>query len=403
MAERYPLLPGEGVVCRGPDGILLTSDGHIGRFHKHEYEGISRIFRMIHVKDLTSITCIPRSKLQSLTLFLLIISTILTSIVFFLEPFSYGIDIFLYGFDINTCTELENSTWSCEQQANSWFYDSYWWYPCVIAVSLYFVSLTSPFNFRTKLRLEYNEGIIDIVDEFSSYFAALFWFSLFFNLLASPTPSNGISDGLDVLLFVGGLVFLLGTYHAAKRQLIPIDEGLNAPDKSDISKIKNSDVFTFHQELQRVFDLPSVEGDKQQLVSVGDLLHEELAEIKDRLDTQESTLMQIVPLYPDIFEVPSHYLGTVTIRISTETLLKHRLSLILPKASKKYKSLRNYTDELRKHDDGLDSDTLGSIETIISLGNQATHGRGSSKEDYISALQKFVEVVEWHIATPVVS
>jgi len=75
----------------------------------------------------------------------------------------------------------------------------------------------------------------------------------------------------------------------------------------------------------------------------------------------------------------------------------------LPKASKKYKSLRNYTDELRKHDDGLDSETLGSIETIISLGNQATHGRGSSKEDYISALQKFVEVLEWHIATPVVS
>jgi hypothetical protein len=244
---------------------------------------------------------------------------------------------------------------------------------------------------------------MDVEDEFSSEFGALFWFSLIFFIVFTPSPGNGISDNLDVLFAVVGLVFFSWIYLTAKRQLIPIDEGLNAPEKSDISKIKNSDVFTFHQELQRVFSLPSVEGDKQQLVSVGDLLHEELAEIKDRLDTQESTLMQIVPLYPDIFEVPSHYLGTVTIRISTETLLKHRLSLILPKASKKYKSLRNYTDELRKHDDGLDSDTLGSIETIISLGNQATHGRGSSKEDYISALQKFVEVVEWHIATPVVS
>ena len=81
-------------------------------------------------------------------------------------------------------------------------------------------------------------------------------------------------------------------------------------------------------------------------------------------------------------------------------LLKHRLSQILPGASKKHKTLRNYADELRKHDKDLDSETLGSIETIISLGNQAAHGRGSTKEDYISALQKFVEVVEWHLSKP---
>ena len=113
-------------------------------------------------------------------------------------------------------------------------------------------------------------------------------------------------------------------------------------------------------------------------------------------------LTTIIPVYADIFASPTPWLGTAAIRLSTEMLLKHRHSQLLPGASKKHKTLRNYTDELRKHDKDLDSETLGSIETIISLGNQAAHGRGSSKEDYISALQKFVEVVEWHLSKPTI-
>ena len=127
---------------------------------------------------------------------------------------------------------------------------------------------------------------------------------------------------------------------------------------------------------------------------------DELSSIRGRLEEHDEILSQIVAHYPDIFSVPAPYLGITLIRTSTEILLAHRLRQILPNPSKGLRSLSNYRDQLRKHDARVEPETLRSIDVVISLGNDAVHSMEATKEDYVSALRRFVAIVDWHLSTP---
>ena len=395
MAKSSSLLEEEEVICRGPEDLILTSDGWIGQFSTHRYEGITQIFRMLHVRDITSIYFSKKTTLQKAFHLLLVSSLIVSTVLLFLYPISFGTDVFLNGFDIDRCQNVGTENWSCEQSSDNWIPfsgESLIMLTLIFPILLAILSNSEITDPRSVLIIQHKNGIMAQKQSGSG----LWWIwgiSLFWSVATSPSPGSGIITNLDV--FFVGVLAILG-YFILKFVKIEfsLDSNSNSPE------INQVDLNSFHAELLAALELPDETGTTQQLVSVGNRLESELAEIRKRLDDQDAILTQIIPIYTDIFDVPTPWLGTAAIRLSTEMLLKHRLSQLLPGASKKHKSLRNYTDELRKHDNDLDSETLGSIETIISLGNQAAHGRGSSKEDYISALQKFVEVVEWHLENP---
>ena len=395
MAKSSSLLEEEEVICRGPEDLILTSDGWIGQFSTHRYEGITQIFRMLHVRDITSIYFSKKTTLQKAFHLLLVSSLIVSTVLLFLYPISFGTDVFLNGFDIDRCQNVGTENWSCEQSSDSWLPFST--ESLILLVSspllLAILSNSEKTDPKSVLIIQHKNGTMAQKQEGGG---GLWWIwssSIAWTMLTYPSPGSGITTHLDVI-FVGVLAILGLLILKFVKMEFSLDSNSNSPE------INQVDLNGFHAELLAALELPDETGTTQQLVSVGNRLESELAEIRKRLDDQDAILTQIIPIYTDIFDVPTPWLGTAAIRLSTEMLLKHRLSQLLPGASKKHKSLRNYTDELRKHDNDLDTETLGSIETIISLGNQAAHGRGSSKEDYISALQKFVEVVEWHLENP---
>ena len=328
-------------------------------------------------------------------------------ITWFLLPISFGSDIFLNGFDIDTCQNVGTENWSCE--GNESFLapilnivfpsvDHFLSVTLILPILLLMLATSDArLNPRLVLVIQHKKGIMSPQDEWSSEMFLLWGGSLFWYVLVYPSPGSGITAHSDVFFVV--MLLILGFLIL---KFVKSEFSLGIESNPNISEIKQVDLHTFHSELLAALELPNQTGTTQQLVSIGERLESELAEIRKRLDDQDAILTTIIPVYADIFASPTPWLGTAAIRLSTEMLLKHRLSQLLPGASKKHKTLRNYTDELRKHDKDLDSETLGSLETIISLGNQAAHGRGSSKEDYISALQKFVEVVEWHLSKPTI-
>ena len=408
MAKYSSLLEEEEIICRGPEDLILTSDGWIGQLSPHGYEGITEIFRMLHVRDITSIYLSKKTTLQKAFHLLLVSNLILATITFFLLPISYGSDIFLNGFDIDTCQNVGTENWSCEGEENlfadilemlfpSW--NAFYWGVIIIPITLGILATETSERLdpRLVLIIQHKNGIMSPQAEMSSGLWWLWGASIFWWLVLHPSPGSGMSAHLDVFF---ALILLILGFLILK--FVKSEFSLGIESNPNYSEIKQVDLHTFHSELLAALELPNQTGTTQQLVSIGERLESELAEIRKRLDDQDAILTTIIPVYADIFASPTPWLGTAAIRLSTEMLLKHRHSQLLPGASKKHKTLRNYTDELRKHDKDLDSETLGSIETIISLGNQAAHGRGSSKEDYISALQKFVEVVEWHLSKPTI-
>ncbi|MDA7603760.1 hypothetical protein N8771_04675, partial [Euryarchaeota archaeon] len=51
----------------------------------------------------------------------------------------------------------------------------------------------------------------------------------------------------------------------------------------------------------------------------------------------------------------------------------------------------------------LTGNILRDIDQISVLGNNAAHNMKSSTSDFMSILEKFVNVVEWHISNPPIS
>ena len=392
MVKSSLLLEGEEIICQGPKELILTSDGWIGEFRKHNYEGLSQIFRLLHVRDIDSITRGERTNLQKFThLFMYIFGMIMIACLF-LSPFTVGLDVVLHGFDVESCDGIGTDDWTCEGEnddgVNAMGLAFAWFILYVI-----FERFDST-NYNWALEIKHKNGNMLIQEEEDwTGNIGLMMIGMFWILILYPQPGVGATSLVHYLLLIPLIIIAFLIIQRTRKEFISSSPSL---------EINVLDLQSFSQELVNMLELPNEPGTTQDSLPIGIRLESELAEIRKRLDDQDAILTTIIPVYADIFASPTPWLGTAAIRLSTEMLLKHRLSQLLPGASKKHKTLRNYTDELRKHDKDLDSETLGSLETIISLGNQAAHGRGSSKEDYISALQKFVEVVEWHLSKPTI-
>ena len=79
--------------------------------------------------------------------------------------------------------------------------------------------------------------------------------------------------------------------------------------------------------------------------------------------------------------------------------MSFRVKKILPKAPKN-KNLSDFRNLLNKHDISLTDNILRDIDQISILGNSAVHNMEASTSDYMSMLEKFVNVVDWHISNP---
>ena len=125
----------------------------------------------------------------------------------------------------------------------------------------------------------------------------------------------------------------------------------------------------------------------------------EFNQLKKKVESHDSILSQIIVHYDHIFLSPTPWFSCSAVRTSTEKLLGFRVSKILPK-SPKNKNLTDFRNLLNKHDTSLTGNILRDIDQISVLGNSAVHNMAASTSDYMSMLEKFVNIVDWHISNP---
>ena len=387
VGNRSILLPDERVVCRGPDGIILTTDGWISKIRTHRHEGITQLFRMIRVSEIQSIDFRnPAYKIYLRTL--LFISLFIGVVCAVLLPFSWGIDTLWEGHDPSLCTLVEDGSWSCPDSTSP-FYDALaygMFAPWLFGIISLFVG-----NGKT-LELRHELGTMKINQEPLNNHLALYLVAFFWAALAMPDSGNGIRGGMDTLVLYLVLGIALFFLYSLKKEL--------SGGEDEPKEIHDVTIDEFHRRLSSALGVSEDEESIRVVVSLEEELREELSEIKRKLEDHDAILSQIVVNYPDIFGVAVPWMGVTTIGSSTEILLGHRIRQILPNPSKEVRTLANFRDQLKVKDPGMTSATLRSIDVIRTLRNSATHDMEASKEDYISALQRFVEIVEWHLSTP---
>ncbi len=171
------------------------------------------------------------------------------------------------------------------------------------------------------------------------------------------------------------------------------------------SVYQTSNIVNFYKKIN-IF-LPIHERDGKQIIDRSQTdfvksLPPEFHKLRKRVEAHDAILSQIVEDYNYIFNSSKAFVGGSIVRTSTEKLLSFRVKKILPKAQKN-KNLSDFRNLLNKHDDSLTDNILRDIDQISVLGNNATHNMQSSTSDFMSILEKFVNVVEWHISNPPVS
>jgi len=387
VGNRRILLPDERVVCRGPGGIILTTDGWISEIRTHKYEGITQLFRMIRLSQVQSIDFrnpAYRTYLRTLLLISLGIGTLCAVVL----PFSWGLETLWVGFDPALCTLLEDGFWDCPEPTTP-FYDALFY--GALAPGLFgFIGIFV--GFGKTLELRHERGTMKIKESSFSNRTLVYLFAWFWMLVALPESGSGLRGGMNLLVMILIIALIAYFLNSIKREL--------SLGEDQSKEIRDVTIDEFHRSLSSALGVSEDKESIRVVVPLGTVLGEEISEIKRKLEDHDVILSQIVVNYPDIFGVAIPWMGITSIGSSTEILLGHRLGQILPNPSKEIRTLANFRDQLKVKDPGMTSATLRSIDVIRTLRNSATHDMEASKEDYISALQRFVEIVEWHLSTP---
>jgi hypothetical protein len=211
--------------------------------------------------------------------------------------------------------------------------------------------------------------------------------------------------GFQVLIHPYAIILGILLFFYLKREKIFTDLSIsrkkikNAADPGN--EIIHDSINDFHSHLTIFLGIDDIET-LQNVSMMSSRMPPEFNQLKKRVESHDSILSQIVVHYDHIFLSPTPWLSCSAVRSSTEKLLSFRVKKILPKAPKN-KNLSDFRNLLNKHDTSLSGNILRDIDQISVLGNSAVHNMEASTSDYMSMLEKFVNVVDWHISNPPIS
>ena len=100
--------------------------------------------------------------------------------------------------------------------------------------------------------------------------------------------------------------------------------------------------------------------------------------------------------FAEIWTSGSPWIGIVSLRTTTEALLLYRLRIINPRAARNCKSLKNMEDALGN----LDNSPREVMTSISIIRQMWGHTKSNTMEEYMVALQKFVDILTWHKNNP---
>ena len=405
MTKDPVLLPEESVICgckQDKGGILLTSDGWLAEEVSARFEGLTRLHRLLHLSKVESLHPLEVRKQNGIAGWAMMACLMLTGA--FCLNLLVGEWMWVWeGSQTYTCAdgqEIPYDLWfdgevSCADGSDVEFD------PAVLLIFSPFIlglilgilrirvmeaKILSIDHGNGTMRLNSLSTNLDLL--WKIYLSSL----LILIILSILSPLNRVNRviedwGHEIVI---GVVLISGWYQLQQNR-----EKDRSPEEITYVSLEE-----FHENLSTALGLSEGGTGNQEIRALSDSMGGELAIIRKRLEEHEEILTQIVVHYDHIYSGSTHWMGTSAVRVATEILLAHRLREILPNPSKETRTLANYRDQLKKHDSGMDSEVLRSIDVIVSLGNAAAHNMEATKQDYLSALQKFADVVEWHLSTP---
>lgn len=392
---KVPLLEVEEIISsvklpKEKTTLMLTNDGWIVIPVVHRIPNISNLSRLFHVNDIKKIEIgwHPwRDKFQALLINLLCIGSISYACSIYVGTFGYT----------NLFTSQE-------------FLDAYMdFQPITDDILNFLFFFPGLLIFITRFTIGKEELRIDYVDKDSeiqsialshphrSTMTDLIFLSVcigVFLFLFSDT----IFSLRATQVFIISFLFIIYIY----RRNILEEVLFWKPRKRFVAASSNTNIERFYKKI--FIFLPIHERDGKQIIDRSQTdfvksLPPEFHKLRKRVEAHDAILSQIVEDYNYIFTSSKAFVGGSIVRTSTEKLLSFRVKKILPKAQKN-KNLSDFRNLLNKHDDDLPDDILRDIDQISVLGNNAIHNMKSSTSDFMSILEKFVNVVEWHISNP---
>ena len=388
MEPERILLPEESVICglKGGDydGFVLTNDGYIAKIQEHDFKGVTRLFKMLHAKDITSIETKELSPIRLIQI-LVLIHIICAGMVMAYLPFEQGIDVFWHG---NPEYEPPSDEAHPFSSLRSIIFSA-----ATFGMFLPFIAhrvLKDGIADGIRIIIGHSNGNMEMVSFGKQWYLPVIFYGICFGFALVGQPTT---EGMGILIarllnpFFGLFILLIITIGFFK-----IDKQNEEKDEFPVVKMKE-----FREKLRTFLDVDGVGEGEISILPLSVKLESELKDIRNQLDSHEQMLKQVVVKFPDMFAVPSPWLGVTTIRASTEILLDHRIKQIDPKDTNVKRDMNGCLSALKSLDQGFNNKMHGTIDSLRVLGNAATHSMEASNEDYLSALQKFVRIVSWHV------
>ena len=412
MAQ-VPLLEDEEIISStecDPIPTFLTKKGWLAFYNGHSIKSLSKLHRVLHVSQIKSLQMSDKNN-KILEIFMAIIILCSMSYASYLFVVNFGLQAII---DSSTFVSSYNPDQDILNVVDDIIFA--WCYvPFGVCILFGIIQPSKP----SKLIIKFdNEDGIESDFELSESLAITSWTvnaALLFSLIMYLIINGG---GFQELMRYEIIISLIIFFLFLKRQRIIEDFSLSElwnghQNKHFVERrlenetailtgggpvIKFKKLNEFHMDLTIFLEIEGTQ-DMQQVPGMSNQMPPEFNRLKERVESHDSILSQIVVHYDHIFISPTPWLSCSAVRSSTEKLLSFRVKKILPKAPKN-KNLSDFRNLLNKNDVSLTGNILRDIDQISVLGNNAVHNMEASTSDYMSMLEKFVNVVDWHISNP---
>ena len=394
---KVPLLEGEEIISsvklpKEKTTLMLTNDGWLVIPVEHSIPNISNLSRLFHVNSIKKIEMLGhpwRDQFHALITNLLCIGSILYACYIYVGTFG----------PTNLYTSQE-------------FLDAWMDYQPItdkIFLHLFFLPLMLIFIQRfiigkEELHIDYIDkdsaiSSIILARHHSSITTNLILVSVCLMIITWTFAETIFSLRMTHIFIISALIIITSTGRNILEEIL-----FWRPRKRFFvseRRVKNN-IANFYKKINIFLPIHEVDGkqiiDRSQTDFVKSL-PPEFHKLRKRVEAHDAILSQIVEDYNYIFNSSKAFVGGSIVRTTTEQLLSFRVKKILPKAQKN-KNLSDFRNLLNKHDISLTDNILRDIDQISVLGNSAIHNMEASTSDYMSMLEKFVNVVDWHISNP---
>ena len=386
------LLPHESIICgsmhhqqdMNTEEYVLTNDGYIAKYHEHEFEGITQLFRMLHVSEIKTIELdhSPANRKISVPYFFFLI---IVGSIFAYLPFRFGVEYWWNGSEI----DYVYSEWL----------GMLFVFSILIAMVMYANSRKLRLSPGTEVSIGHDSGKLKFADRQNTFlFPGLYFLGSIFHFLATQNGASWIGEPFPEILILIPIVIVL-TFFSKRQMSLEIHSNHLSFTKREYPKVSMKE---FGEKMLELLDL-SVDADGiQHTIPLSKKYATDLIEINEQLDRHEEMLRSVGVRIKESLDSQHPWVGVVTIRVALEALLAHRVREINPKRKNYGSGVKDYVNALKTTDDSFEQEQYHLIEIIRTTGNAPNHGslNHMTKHDYIGALRKFCTLVEWHFENP---